>query len=498
MSWTGFPADIRRKILGIVLEAPKTFTYSAVCREWQAVFEKKHFERLVLSRDDLLYFAAIVYGPRARLVKHIVLRVVLDTYTYTTGRMPENGQVCWNNYLFTSTIKHLFIALGAWERPRGSNREGLTFELCVCSLSEPRQIPAGLNLPYLKPRENFHNPYAPSYIDSRFRDGTYTLSENFQDSAPGLGHAITSLGDSWFEPWWVDLPVEVDVITTFLVRREHYRRINTLGLGKILKSLVGLRQVIYEHGEDAFYHPQLGENPDYRKTFEHSLPRTLKSLVLFENQDLPEKDQRTYPIFTIARSREECLRFGSALEKASRSLEHLSVSFVVDALDFFNPFRSAGPNSALWVRHELQTISLTSTFLDPNPPGLTGGIQGLDNLILLASFAAKSMPNLQVMEIWNGTGDEHGCIFRYCYEETAATITWHSTWDFKLADRVIQSWSQTTHRRNPNIELNIVYIRLVTDGIAFPASVLRHLKLKDRVLHPTSYRQLQLIGEPGS
>ncbi|KAI1091919.1 hypothetical protein F5B19DRAFT_247370 [Rostrohypoxylon terebratum] len=261
MSWTSLPAKIRQNILGIVLETPKTFAFSAVCGEWQAVFEKKHFERLVLSRDDLLYFTAIVCGSRTRWVKHIVLRIVLDTYTYTTGRMPDNGQVFWNNYIFTSTIKHLFIALSTWKKPRDLNREGLVFELCAYSLSDPKQISAGPNQSYLKPQKNFQTPYAPSYIDSRFRNGTYTLLENFQVSAPGLGHTITSLGDSWFEPWRVDLPVEVDAITTFLVRREHYRRINTLGLGRIFKSLVGLQQVIYEHGEDAFYHPQLGGNP---------------------------------------------------------------------------------------------------------------------------------------------------------------------------------------------------------------------------------------------
>ena len=59
----------------------KTSAYASVSREWQAFFEKRHFERILLSLPRLSDFGRIVQGLRKKLVRHIGLQIKLTTTT---------------------------------------------------------------------------------------------------------------------------------------------------------------------------------------------------------------------------------------------------------------------------------------------------------------------------------------------------------------------------------------------------------------------------------
>lgn len=45
--------------------------------------------------------------------------------------------------------------------------------------------------------------------------------------------------------------------------------------------------------------------------------------------------------------------------------------------------------------------------------------------------------------------------------------------------------------------INVENKQMPMDGTRFPASVLRYMKLRDRVVHPVSYKQIEILGAPG-
>ncbi|KAI2470876.1 hypothetical protein F4781DRAFT_152972 [Annulohypoxylon bovei var. microspora] len=98
MSWSSFPAEIRLIILKFALSAGSTAGCSSVCKEWQAAFEKKHFERIILSQQDISDFALIMQGSRWQLVKHIWLRIVLGTYLLQLRGMQEAARYRNNSH----------------------------------------------------------------------------------------------------------------------------------------------------------------------------------------------------------------------------------------------------------------------------------------------------------------------------------------------------------------------------------------------------------------
>lgn len=88
-------------------------------------------------------------------------------------------------------------------------------------------------------------------------------------------------------------------------------------------------------------------------------------------------------------------------------------------------------------------------------------------------MAARSMPELSTMEIWNWKSDEHGCMFRYYGSTESGTITWQSTWPSSISDEAIQSWTETVREKPRRSELRVLFEELSLDGLRFPASVLR-------------------------
>lgn len=180
------------------------------------------------------------------------------------------------------------------------------------------------------------------------------------------------------------------------------------------------------------------------------------------------------------------------LVRKSRNLEHFSMSFFTDADDFFYAFWPWNNGVSFdWKWEKLTTFAHTSKHLNPSQAR-----EKVNDLLEAAGTAAKSMPKLRVMEIWNGKNDSHGCLFRYCTDDTSSTITWKSSWDMELESRVIDCWTKTAYQNTRYENVGIVYEPLPMDGTHFPASVLRHLQLKDKIVHPVSFSQIELLGAP--
>lgn len=162
-------------------------------------------------------------------------------------------------------------------------------------------------------------------------------------------------------------------------------------------------------------------------------------MVLFEdfNQDYITVYQGVGRLLDAELTRTGNVDVGKALAEASLSLHHLSVSFIIDASDFFRARQST------WVWNELVTLVLTSRLLSPDE-----NHAGINDLLKAAAAAAAAMPRLVSMELWNGAKGQ-ACVFRYQAPEGCqrAKITWRGTWDLPLEPCVIQSWGAVACKR---------------------------------------------------
>lgn len=174
---------------------------------------------------------------------------------------------------------------------------------------------------------------------------------------------------------------------------------------------------------------------------------------------------------------------GHRLARASRQLQHLSASFSVDAKDFFQPFWPQSLPTGTeptqdWVWNSLETLALTSLLLShPTQPQAE-----INYLLEAASLAVRRMPRLLTLELWNGNGNEHGCLFRYSYDSTSrtASLTWKGTWAINITKRTADSWRETCRQRT-GIQSEIQVERLNFRPPLLTESVAVFLSLRDRV-----------------
>lgn len=189
-----------------------------------------------------------------------------------------------------------------------------------------------------------------------------------------------------------------------------------------------------------------------------------------------------------------------ALRNFSLNLIWLSVSYLIDAEDFFEPFFAPQRGSAediTWA--QLESVCLTSNILTSNSQSR------INRLLLAAARAAQRMPKLRTLEIWNGAAQK-GAIFCYMSQEDSSRIVWHTTSSFSLDPETIQAWRDvaSTYARNepkiscgqmsPSLFINtgsvIRYVSICTrpyyDEHYFDLTS-RYLKTKRRVIHPTSF-----------
>ncbi len=220
----------------------------------------------------------------------------------------------------------------------------------------------------------------------------------------------------------------------------------------------------------------------------HFLPRTLRNLHLYEDSN---------QILHDGQNRHADPSLGVALSEASHDLEHLSAFFLIDAKDFFSKYLqqsddddgawdvSRPKNERPWTN--LRTLALTSRFFHwKHKPQIK-------RLLVAAALAARSMPKLRVMEIWN-SADNQACIFRYNRRGKQPEITWGSSWrtDLNLT-KVMKAWRRVDTKR----EL-LVTKKFISGGMQ-QRTVEAQLLLRKRVLHPVSnYQLFWEAGLPGT
>ncbi|KAF4997771.1 hypothetical protein FDECE_11993 [Fusarium decemcellulare] len=243
---------------------------------------------------------------------------------------------------------------------------------------------------------------------SQYHDPRHGWEHGQQTTAPppyALGHL--------FEDIRLIFPVtlpRVQAVTHLIVRRQ-LRRYLTWELRELLRAFGRLEQMSFEPW--APY--QDAGKIVHRLTFEDSYEfydKFLKPPVLIPWHSSAHTDG-----------------VGLAFAYQSVRLQHLAVSFMVDAEQVFQRCQPK------WIYPNLQSLALTSQLLQD------GGEkrEQIEALLFQASVLARRMPRMHTFVLWNG-GKGHACAFIYRNDGDTASITWRGTWHLELNSREVESW----------------------------------------------------------
>lgn len=211
----------------------------------------------------------------------------------------------------------------------------------------------------------------------------------------------------------------------------------------------------------------------YSSILETLASREIRKLSVFENFNpyysrvIPEYKRVRVPSTVLTRKAAE----------ASLKLEHFSASFLVDAGSFFSSCEAS------WKWPNLTSLTLTSRVLTPKTSQTD-----IDSLLISAATAAMEMPQLEIMEIWNG---QAGIAALFRYQSRYAVVNWKCTWDTTLQPLVIQAWTQVAQKYGSR---GLVRREEVLDNhadIKSHGDAIHYLKLSGQVVRPISLQQIR-------
>ncbi|RFU32270.1 hypothetical protein B7463_g4081, partial [Scytalidium lignicola] len=499
--WEYLPPELRTIVLGLLLANLNEETtippryhilsaYATVCREWQYFFERRNFRTLTLHQSDLPEFNSIVQGQRRFFLQWIWLRLELPEYDCRLCNKPESTvEINRNNSIFTNALWDLFAILSTWQKKREFDEKGLTLELSAHSPSDSKHL--------FKELDSRINDTAWSRNEDGYKEQPHDPTHGWGD---GLRVQWISEGDKMRVFGHPDglkfnlraqsarkmrtLP-KLRLVKTLVIRRQFYRAFSvSKALQPIIKSLTQLENFTYEawRGINTKHYSGRKTRDDennilFLDVFKYR--RSLRKVAIFE--DYIESDDEETELETEP---ERNTLLGEDLARSSRNFEDLHASINVDAKDFFYAFwPGANPkykNEVKW--KNLKYLSLTSLFLNP---------ADYNQLIQTAALAAQRMPQLEVMELWNG-GEGYACIFRYERRINQPRIQLLSTWLGQLGTQEKESWRIVASEHSDYHELQTEQIHLETDLMEGYISVLSYLVLKGRLLNAISLQQKQM------
>lgn len=113
-------------------------------------------------------------------------------------------------------------------------------------------------------------------------------------------------------------------------------------------------------------------------------------------------------------------------------------------------------------------------------------------MLQAAAAAAIKMPQLEIMEIWNGRKGL-AALFKYqVFRDTQqATIIWRGTWNLIMEPSIIQAWETVVHQYD-GWRLDLVQERLDEAAIKSHGDAIHYLMLSSQVIRPISLQQIQI------
>ncbi|KAI1255836.1 hypothetical protein MGN70_002576 [Eutypa lata] len=212
------------------------------------------------------------------------------------------------------------------------------------------------------------------------------------------------------------------------------------------------------------------------------LPDTLKRLIIFEDSykfyDRFPRRPVHIPWLNLAHPSRG---LGAVLASKSLDLQHLAISFMINAEEFFPRCQST------WSWPHLQSLALTSQLLQDNWEKR----EQITALLCQAGDLVQKMPKIHTFVLWNG-GKAHACAFIYRVDGDSASVTWRGTWHPELSPLVVESWELAASKLPfPKLQLKQECIR---GAIKSPGDAIHHLKLLCQVIDPASIWQIRREG----
>ncbi|KAH8711816.1 hypothetical protein GQ44DRAFT_661502 [Phaeosphaeriaceae sp. PMI808] len=475
--WLSLPADIRLLIFDEISDQKHRgwAQCAAVCKEWQAILEPKNFSQLALQPSCLDELETFVIRQRP-LVRYICFNIDLPHYTCRDceGISNKSSRI---STIFRSAILRLFSILSTWQ-PTGR----LTLELNASSPSDSQHW--------------FKNySFGPGHEDTR----DWTQQEKairWHDPKHGWVNGQQVKTPSRWAIWHIfstlyfsvpqTLPV-VYAITDFCIRRQLRRRLCSSVLKALWEKLPRLESIVYELWLTPRFDYQRQCISKLAVLLDACVPKYVKRVSIFldfNNQlTLALNNHRPYlnPHIKIAPAEimlAISLWLAAAFAAKSHHLERLSISYIIDAQQFFT---SCQQLPCTW--NVLQSLTLTSSTL-----ARTASYQNVYTLLRNASSIALKMPQLKTMALWNSEPGQ-ACAVIYQRYTTMATLTWRSTWDLELSDDVVESWKKVSP----------CYLRLEKEvlrdvDIVSHGDAIYYLRLPDGVVDSESLCQIRHEG----
>ncbi|KAJ4187596.1 hypothetical protein NW755_007089 [Fusarium falciforme] len=488
LSFYSFPQEIQQMILSKLAQSRDLASFACVHKHWQEFFEAKTFRHLIISQYDIEDFEIVVQGARRSYVKHLWLRILLPKYLWVWRKEEEDEHVLWKaDRIFTTSIFDFWEVLAKWDACIHGGNSGFTFELSAHSPSD-----WGKHV-----RDDFFERDVDMYQEYLETDSTKAYKSSGDVYVPYL-KAYWGLGGMFGTQMWdrtvADLfgwkPLEfnfreqedmspiredeapelpsVSVIAKFLIRRSQFRQISPASLVETLSSLPHLEQLAIERwrcldAQEETLWCQMA------KAFILDLPTSVKTLSLYGDTANIFHEWSSRDVMTIGLAKQ--------LRNYGRHLESISISCLIDAKDFFQPFWTSRTEcTTTW--ENFKTLSLTSQILKSSSRSRVNG------LLCAAANTAMKMPKLQLLELWNGD-EGMAFVFRYRVKDTVTEITWLSTHIPKVDQKVINAWtSVAVAQGRPDVRVSIG--KLDPDKIISTGTVLRYLYLREQILHAVS------------
>ncbi|CAG9993115.1 unnamed protein product [Clonostachys byssicola] len=480
-TWSSLAPEIRLMVLdALISDGCRLAHLVTVSREWQSVIEPHIFSRITLTVSRLADLNQITHRNR-HLVKSLYLAVELETYDCMEckGEMDQFVGLSYkDNRLVTTCIENLFSSLSTWEQ----DKSNLMLDISVYSPSDSEHW-----FKYLTFEPDISIQNFDQYLKEKERalhessDRQHGWNAACQESLPKV-YAIETvfqeiMGEGPFDSeeeefeWWSNLPF-IPAVTGIRLRQQTRRRWKPAALERLFSRFPRLEEIHHEPWREWDRIIERFTDSAYERMFK-SLP-DVKRLVLFENfnQEYPAR------IYYAEEFRIPSSAVGRAIGLASLKLDILSASFILDAADFF----TITTGHTYWPF--LTSLSLTSNLLMPD-----ASTTELSSMLELAASAAKRMPKLRVMEIWNGRKGV-AAVFRYQRDHG---ITWRATWDMDFESNVKKSWKSVWQMRRSSSEWTITK-EVIGCGkdIQSHGDAIIQLQLINEVLRPISLQQIQI------